>query len=249
MSGVGSKALVVIPARFASTRLPGKPLADIGGKPLIRRVYEQAKKLKTAGRVIVATDDERILETVEGFGGKAVMTDKKHPSGTDRVAEVAEDAEESIVVNIQGDEPFFDTDAVDRAVKTLMDNPSLKVATLRVPIDEEEANDPNVTCVVCDKKGNALYFSKLPIPNDRDGNAKERPLYKHLGVYIFRREYLLVYSAMPPSPLELCEKLEQLRILESGEKIFCEITDTDSIGVDSPEDLARAKKIIEEASV
>ena len=249
MSGVGSKALVVIPARFASTRLPGKPLADIGGKPLIRRVYEQAKKMNTAGRVVVATDDERILETVEGFGGKAVMTDKKHPSGTDRVAEVAEDAEESIVVNIQGDEPFFDTDAVDRAVKTLMDNPSLKVATLRVPIDEEEANDPNVTCVVCDKKGNALYFSKLPIPNDRDGNAKERPLYKHLGVYIFRREYLLVYSAMPPSPLELCEKLEQLRILESGEKIFCEITDTDSIGVDSPEDLARAKKIIEEASV
>ena len=249
MSGVGSKALVIIPARFASTRLPGKPLVDIGGKPLIRRVYEQAKKLKTAGRVVVATDDERILETVEGFGGKAVLTDPKHPSGTDRVAEVAEDAEESIVVNIQGDEPFFDTDAVDRAVKTLVDNPSLKVATLRVPIDEDEANDPNVTCVVCDKKGNALYFSKLPIPNDRDGNSKERPLFKHLGVYIFRREYLLVYSAMPPSPLELCEKLEQLRILESGEKIFCEITDTDSIGVDSPEDLARAKKIIEEASV
>ncbi len=240
---MSAKVIVVIPARFASTRLLGKPLADIAGKPMIQRVYEQAKKMKTAERVIVATDDEKIVSAVAGFGGDAMMTSPDHQSGTDRIAEVARNLSEyDIVVNIQGDEPFINPGAVDNAIKALIDDTSLKVSTLCVPIKADEAADPNVTCVVRDLAGFALYFSKLPIPNDRDGDSKERPLYKHLGTYVFRREFLLYYAGLERTPLEKCEKLEQLRILEHGEKILCIETGHDSIGVDSPEDLERAEE-------
>jgi len=240
---VTHKVLVVIPARFASTRLAGKPLKLIGGKPMIQRVYEQAKKMKTASRVIVATDDERILNSVKLFGGEAMMTSAEHQSGTDRVAEVAKSVDADIVVNLQGDEPFINPDAVDAAVLALMTDSSVKMSTLCVRISGEEARDPNVTCVTRDLAGFALYFSKLPIPNDRDGNSPGRPLFKHLGTYVFRRDFLLWYAKLAPTPLEKCEKLEQLRVLEHGEKILVVETESDSLGVDSPEDLARAESM------
>lgn len=243
------KVLVVIPARFASTRLPGKPLLYIGNKPMIQLVYEQAKKMKTATKVVVATDDERIIEAVKQFGGEAVLTAVTHESGTDRVAEVANNTDCDIVVNIQGDEPFINPLDVDKAVQVLVDDLSIKVSTLCVAIGPEEAKDPNVTCVVRDLKGHALYFSKLPIPNDRDGNATNRPLYKHLGTYVFRRDFLLYYAGLGCTPLEKCEKLEQLRILEHGEKISCIETTAGSLGVDSPADLALAGKIVKEGAL
>ncbi|VAX18139.1 3-deoxy-manno-octulosonate cytidylyltransferase [hydrothermal vent metagenome] len=235
--------LVVIPARFHSTRLEGKPLKLIGGKPVIEHVYNRAKEMKTADRVIVATDDDRIVEAVKNFGGESMLTSKRHRSGTDRSAEVAQLVKADIVVNLQGDEPFINPGAVDMAVNSLMENPELKVATLCVPISPVEAEDPNVTCVVRDLAGYALYFSKLHIPNDRDGDADKRPLYKHLGIYVFRSDFLVEYAALEPTPLEKCEKLEQLRILENGERIMVVETDCDSIGVDSPEDLKKANEI------
>jgi len=233
--------LVVIPARFASTRLPGKPLREIGGVPMIVRVWRQAAKMTTADRVVVATDDPRIADAVTAAGGEAVMTRSDHPSGTDRIAEVAAKLDADIVVNVQGDEPFLDPTAVDAVVAALIDRPDIPVATLCTAIDADEAADPNVTKVVRAVDGTALYFSKAPIPHDRDGDAPDRPLYKHLGVYVFRRDFLLRYAAMAPTPLERCEKLEQLRILENGEKILCIATPYDSLGVDSQSDLERAE--------
>ncbi len=235
--------LVVIPARFHSARLEGKPLKLIGGKPMIEHVYNRAKDMKTADRVIVATDDDRIVEAVKKFGGTALLTSKSHRSGGDRTAEVARLVKSDIVVNLQGDEPFINAEAVDSAVSALIEIPEIKVTTLCVPISSAEAEDPNVTCVVRDLAGYALYFSKLPIPNDRDGEADKRPLYKHLGIYVFRSDFLVEYAALEPTPLEQCEKLEQLRILENGERIMVIETDCDSIGVDSPEDLKKANEI------
>ncbi|MBI4665076.1 MAG: 3-deoxy-manno-octulosonate cytidylyltransferase [Nitrospinae bacterium] len=239
------KTLVVIPARYGSTRLPAKALKLIGGKPMITRVYERAKLMKTPSRVIVATDDERILKTVTGSGGEAVMTSIHHASGTDRVAEVARKFPEyGIVVNLQGDEPFVDTDSVDRAVNALKGNPGASVSTLCVSVERKEAEDLNVTCVVRDLHGMALYFSKLPIPHHRDGADENSRWLKHLGVYVFRRDFLLRFSAMSPTPLEKLEKLEQLRILEHGEKILLVDTDRDSLGIDSPADLERAEAFV-----
>lgn len=208
---------------------------------MIQRVYEQARKMKTADRVIVATDDERVVDAVRSFGGEAMMTSPEHQSGTDRAAEVALSVDSDIIVNIQGDEPFIDPEAVDSAVRALLDNPEAYASTLCVKITPEEAEDPNVTLVTRDLAGYALYFSKLPIPNDRDGDCPDRPLLKHLGTYVYRRDLLLHFADWPQTPLERCEKLEQLRILERGVKILCVLTGSDSIGVDSPEDLSRAE--------
>ncbi|MBI5816264.1 MAG: 3-deoxy-manno-octulosonate cytidylyltransferase [Nitrospinae bacterium] len=242
------QVLAVIPARYGSTRLPAKALKLIGGVPMIQRVHERVKLMKTAGRVIVATDDERIAKVIRDAGGEAMLTSPDHPSGTDRVAEVAEKVPADIIVNVQGDEPFIDPAAVDMAVEALLGDPSLDVSTLCVAIGAREAADLNVTCVVRDLKGHALYFSKLPIPHDRDGNAKSRPLFKHLGTYVFRRDFLLYYAKLGPTPLEKCEKLEQLRILEHGHRIMCVETKSDSLGVDSPEDLSRAETIAKHGS-
>ncbi len=237
------KALVVIPARYGSTRLPGKPLLTIGGKPLIELVYRQALLIESASRVVVATDDHRIQDAVKSFGGEALMTSKDHVSGSDRIAEVAEKMPEyDIVVNIQGDEPFIDPGSVDSIIKPLTADPSLNVTTLCTPVLAEEAHEKNVTCVVRDINGYAIYFSRLPIPCDRDGDSKESPFFKHLGVYGFRSDFLLYYSRLDPTPLEKLEKLEQLRILEHGHKILCVETRADSIGVDSEEDLLHAEK-------
>lgn len=247
---MSAKILVVIPARYDSTRLAGKPLILIGGKPMIQRVYEQAKKMKTADMVIVATDDNRVYDTVKKFGGEVKLTSPDHKSGTDRIAEVARGLPEyDIVANIQGDEPFIDPQSVDMAVKTLIDDPALKVSTLCVSIGPKAAEDPNVTCVTRDLNGFALYFSKLPIPNDRDGGSADKLLFKHLGTYVFRREFLLQYAEMTRTPLEKLEQLEQLRILEHGEKILCIETKNDSIGIDSPEDLEMAEKIVSSMSM
>ncbi|HJM82962.1 MAG TPA: 3-deoxy-manno-octulosonate cytidylyltransferase [Nitrospinota bacterium] len=242
----GHGVLVVIPARYASSRLEGKPLKSIGPKTMIEHVYRQAEKMSTADRVLVATDDKRIEEEVRRFGGEALMTSMNHKSGTDRVAEVAARSSEGIIVNIQGDEPFIDSGAVDSAVTALSDASSVQVATLCVPISADQALNPDVTCVVRDLDGVALYFSKLPIPNDRDGDRPGRPLYKHLGIYVFWRDFLLKYATLVPTPLEEAEKLEQLRILEHGEKIIVVETENDSIGVDSPEDLERANELYKE---
>ncbi|MDH5509314.1 MAG: 3-deoxy-manno-octulosonate cytidylyltransferase [Nitrospinota bacterium] len=238
--------LVVIPSRYGSVRLRGKPLKLICGKPMIELVYRQAMKMETATEVVVATDDEKVMEAVRAFGGQAEMTSPDHQSGTDRVAEVARRRQADVVVNMQGDEPFIDPGTVDLAVRRLLEHGTVKMSTLCVPVTYEDACDPNVTLVVRDLDEMALYFSKAPIPNDRDGSPGGKSHLKHLGLYVFRKEFLLEYATMAPTPLEKREKLEQLRVLETGEKILVVMTDKDSIGVDSPADLERANLIAKE---
>src|SRR5262245_59367936 len=215
------QVVIVIPARYGSTRLPGKPLVDLAGKPMIQRVYEQAKQAKAAGRVIVATDDERIVKTVEGFGGEARMTRADHRTGTERIAEVAAHTEGDVFVNVQGDEPLLDPAAVDTAVSALLEEPAAAIATVAVPIKTpSDIMDPNVVKTVLDFDDNALYFSRAPIPWVRDSavHVVVRHL-KHLGLYVFQREALLEYPTLPQGELEKIEQLEQLRWMENGWKI------------------------------
>ena len=237
------RVLVVIPARYGSTRLEGKPLKLIGGRPMIELVYRQAMKMETATEVVVATDDQRVIDAVLAFGGLVEMTSPDHQSGTDRVAEVAARRQADVVVNMQGDEPFIDPATVDLAVRRLLEHGTVKMSTLCVPVTFEEACDPNVTLVVRSLDEMALYFSKAPVPYDREGPPGGKSHLKHLGLYVFRKEFLLEYATMAPTPLEKREKLEQLRVLETGEKILVVMTDRDSIGVDSPADLERANII------
>jgi 3-deoxy-manno-octulosonate cytidylyltransferase (CMP-KDO synthetase) len=250
--------IAVIPARYGSTRFPGKSLALINGKPMIQWVYERTKKSRLVNRVIVATDDERIAKAVAAFDGEALMTSPTHPTGTDRIAEVAKKMDCSFVVNVQGDEPLIQPDMIDEAVAPLLNDPSIHMGTLCKKIEErEEAFDPNVVKVVFDGKGFALYFSRAPIPWDRDGWAGRdafhdlplsSPLYKHIGLYVYRREFLLSYTAMPQMPLEKIEKLEQLRALERGYKIKVVVTEHESFGVDIPGDLGKIQKLIDGGS-
>jgi 3-deoxy-manno-octulosonate cytidylyltransferase (CMP-KDO synthetase) len=233
----------VIPARFASTRLPGKPLLSDTGKPLIRHVVEAARQSRRLSRVIVATDDARIVDAVRSFGGEAVMTRADHPSGTDRVAEVAAGLPDaSIVVNLQGDEPEVSGHALDLVVSLLENDPAAPMATLATPIrDEAVYRDPSCVKVVCSRAGRALYFSRSPIPCHRDGlPVAGSPLaYLHLGLYAYRRDFLLTLGTLPPSPLEKAERLEQLRVLESGHPIAVGFVDEPGVGVDTPEDYRR----------
>jgi 3-deoxy-manno-octulosonate cytidylyltransferase (CMP-KDO synthetase) len=234
------KALGVIPARYASVRFEGKMLADICGKPMVQHVWEAAKKSKTLDDVIVACDDERVFKAVAGFGGKAVMTAKGHMSGTERIAEVVGDIGVKIVVNIQGDEPLLHPSMIDDVVYPLMTTANLCVTTLMKRIEEEaEVTDPNVVKVVVDKKGNALYFSRCPIPFVRDEEPGMRVHYKHIGLYAYLKDFLFTYKNLPPSKLEKHEKLEQLRILENGYPIRVLETKHETIGVDTREDLTR----------
>ncbi len=237
------KAAAIIPARFGSTRFPGKALKNLHGKPVILHVAEKASLCKTVGKVIVATDDNRILETVQSAGFTAKLTGREHRSGTDRIAEVAREIEEEIVVNIQGDEPMIDPESVDLAVNELLRDENLMVSTLRVPIGEEEYKNPNAVKVVTDKNSMALYFSRAPIPYHRSGLEKMR-VFKHLGIYVYRREFLLEFAGMEPTELEMAEKLEQLRILENGIGIKVVTAKMDSIGIDTPEDLAKAEELM-----
>lgn len=244
------KTIAIIPARYASTRFPGKPLALIGGKPMIQHVYEQALRCEALSEVVVATDDARIARAVEGFGGHVMMTASTHPSGTDRIAEVARlwpDAE--VVVNIQGDEPFVQPAQLSQLCHFFVDA-AIDIATLAHPIAEgADIDNPNVVKVVCNADGRALYFSRSPIPYlrgvDRADWLAQGRHFQHVGLYAYRRSVLLEITQLPPSPLELLESLEQLRWLEAGYAIAVGITGQRSIGVDTPEDLVRANAWVE----
>jgi 3-deoxy-manno-octulosonate cytidylyltransferase (CMP-KDO synthetase) len=242
--------VAVIPARYGSTRFEGKPLADVLGKPMIQRVYEGVSGSKLIDEVWVATDDRRILETVQGFGGKAVMTSSKHTTGSERVAEVARRLDAEIVVNVQGDEPLLRGSIVDRAIRPVLKDSTIDLSTLMTPIREtRDWLHPNIVKVIADRKGFALYFSRAPIPYPRDTYREGLPgllsasgplphrVCKHIGVYVFRRDFLLRYTRMKPTPLETLEKLEQLRILEHGFRIKMTEVDYEPLCVDTPEDL------------
>ncbi|MFQ5692306.1 MAG: 3-deoxy-manno-octulosonate cytidylyltransferase [Nitrospinota bacterium] len=249
--------IAVIPARYASTRFPGKPLAPIGGRPMIQHVYERARQARYVEEVLVATDDERVRAAVEGFGGEAVLTSPDHASGTDRIAEAVADSDHEWVVNVQGDEPLLAPQDIDAAILPLLGETEADICTLAKRIRSEgEFFDPNVVKVVLDGRGFALYFSRSPVPYNRA--AWERlsggeilkagrvelpdPCFKHLGLYVYRRETLVALAATPPTPLESAEGLEQLRALESGYKIQVVETERDSIGVDVPEDIHRVEE-------
>jgi 3-deoxy-manno-octulosonate cytidylyltransferase (CMP-KDO synthetase) len=242
-----SKVVVVIPARYGATRLPGKPLVQLAGKPMIQRVYERAKLAKTTSRVIVATDDDRILQAVQDFGGEAFMTRADHRTGTERVAEVAAHVEGDVFVNVQGDEPLLDPAAVDTAVNSLREEPNADVATVATPIrTPADIMDPNVVKTVLDFDSNALYSSRAPVPWVRDTANKIQVRHlKHLGLYAFQRAALLEYPTLPQGELERIEQLEQLRWMENGVKIRVAEVEHDAVSVDVPEDVARVEKLLQ----
>jgi 3-deoxy-manno-octulosonate cytidylyltransferase (CMP-KDO synthetase) len=234
---------IIIPARYASSRLPGKPLLRDTGKYLIQHVYERACEAKAAA-VIVATDDQRIFDAVRSFGGRAIMTRDDHPSGTDRIAEVARGLDADTIVNLQGDEPLVNPAALDLLPALLRRDPAAAVATLAAPVTSlEQYHDPNCVKVVCDSRGRALYFSRSPIPFVRDGQPdfSRRPalFLQHLGLYAYRRDFLLKFAQLPPERLEECERLEQLRVLAVGKTIVVGVVEHAGRGVDTPADYRR----------
>lgn len=236
------KIACVIPARYASTRLPGKPLADIAGKPMIQRVYEQVAKAAVPDEVIVATDDARVFDVVQAFGGTAIMTKVDHLTGTDRLAEVAEARPDiDVIINVQGDEPLIAPDLIDSLGALFRTDEALKMATVGAPLNEAEYNEPSAVKVICNLKGQAMYFSRSLIPYPR--NAFVNAPLKHIGIYAYTREFLLEFAKMAPTPAELTESLEQLRSLENGVTIQVIKTDARFIGVDTPEDLAAVNEI------
>jgi 3-deoxy-manno-octulosonate cytidylyltransferase (CMP-KDO synthetase) len=243
------KSTVIIPARFDSSRFPGKPLAQISQKPMIQHVYERASKASLVSEVIVATDDTRIFDAVVAFGGEVQMTSPQHRSGTDRVAELAQRLDAEVVVNLQGDEPLIDPRCIDAVILPFLLSPELMVSTLKVPLaSPEELGNPHVVKVVTDQAGYALYFSRAPIPYLRDhhGSAREAgyPVFKHVGLYGYRRTFLERLSSLKESGLEQAECLEQLRFLDNGIRIKVVTSDYQAVAVDTPEDLDRVKEII-----
>ncbi len=253
------EVVAIIPARYASTRLPGKPLIDIAGTPMILRVVERARQSPSINRVIVATDDQRVLQTVINAGEEAVMTSPDHPTGTDRLAEVAAKLDAGIIVNVQGDEPLIEPSTIDAAVAPLLADPSIVMSTTCEPIESaEDLMKSNVVKVVVDRDGFALYFSRNPIPHPRAAVLKHGSIeaalraqpellklyHKHTGLYAYRREFLLTYAKFPSTPLEQMEALEQLRALEHGYKIKVVAVAHRSIGVDTPEDLELVRRMI-----
>lgn len=232
----------IIPARYGSTRLPGKPLAMIGDKPMIQRVYEQVSKATEIEQVIVATDDQRVYDAVVAFGGQAMMTRPDHLTGTDRLAEVAATHTEiDVVINVQGDEPLIDASVIDALAREFKEDSSLQMGTVGCPLLEEEYNEPSAVKVIVNRLGNAMYFSRSLIPYPR--NAFVQPPLKHVGMYGYQRQFLLNYAKMEPTPAELTESLEQLRALENGYTIRVITTDQRFVGVDTPEDLDRVNEI------
>jgi len=239
------KITSIIPARYSSSRLPGKPLKDICGKTMIQRVYEQAKKVNLIDEVIVATDDQKIFNEVRSFNGNIIMTSKAHKTGTDRLAEVAAKIDTDIIVNVQGDEPLINSSVIKSAIEPLLTDDSLKMSTLKHLInDEEEINNPNIVKVITDKNNNAIYFSRSKIPYAR--NSQKFNYYKHIGLYVYRSDFLLKFAEMKPTPFEIQESLEQLRVIENGYKIKVIETEYDSIGVDTEEDLDKVRNILGE---
>ena len=248
-SYVPKSILGVIPARYASSRFPGKPLAAIAGKTMLQHVWERATQARYLTNLVIATDDERIRTAAENFSAKVVITRGDHLSGTDRVAEAASASNAQIVVNIQGDEPMIDPAAIDAAVLGLLDQDEAPMSTLKTRLFRaSDAADPNVVKVVTGADGNALYFSRAAIPYARDADTKT-PYFKHIGLYVYRREFLLAYPDLPVGPLERAERLEQLRALENGFKIQVVETDCDSLGIDTPEDWERISAIFEKTTV
>ncbi|WP_282011390.1 3-deoxy-manno-octulosonate cytidylyltransferase [Nitrospina watsonii] len=250
------KVLAVIPARWGSTRFPGKPLAPLLGRPMIQWVTERAQSASSISEVIVATDDERIAKAVEGFGGQAVMTSPDHESGSDRIAEVVSDRACDVVVNVQGDEPLIPPENIEQVVQILLADKDAAAATLMSAIDNyEDVFDPNVVKVVADNTGRALYFSRSPIPYLRDAWQNkspeqirsepfpERTWFRHIGLYAYRCDFLLEYTRLQQTPLERQERLEQLRILENGFAIRVGETDRVSLGVDREEDLRKVESL------
>ncbi len=237
------RTAAVIPARYASTRLPAKPLADIGGRTMIEHVYRHAADARSVDRVLVATDDDRIARAVAAFGGEARLTRADHASGTDRLAEVAAGLDCDLVVNVQGDEPLIAPEAIDAAVAAAAD-PAVAMSTLRCPLADADAwRDPGVVKVAVDRGGYALFFSRAPIGLDRDAPAAPpAAVDRHLGLYVYRRPFLLTLSRLEPTPLERAERLEQLRALEHGYRIMTTRIDDDPIGVDTPADLDRVRR-------
>lgn len=239
---MGSRVVALIPARYESTRLPGKPLALIGGKPMIQHVFERTCAVDVVDQVLVATDDDRIADAVRAFGGEVAMTSPRHQSGTDRIAEVARNLDAEIVVNVQGDLPFLEPAMVQAAVALMHADTFLPMATLKVPIrDEAEMTNPNAVKVVTDRDGFALYFSRSPLPYWRAAASGGILGYKHLGLYAYRRDFLLRFARLAPTPLERAEQLEQLRALEWGFRIKVAETSGAGIEVDTPQDLERAR--------
>jgi len=255
----------IIPARYGSTRLPGKALALLNGVPLIQHVYEQAKQAKRLDEIIVATDDERIRQAVAAFGGQAVMTSPHHRSGTDRVAEAVRPRDAQVILNIQGDEPLMSPEAIDQVAEVLLAHRAVPMATVMTPLTSaEDLRNPNVVKVVVDQDGYALYFSRAPIPFVRtteaaqgsglraQGTSPQPPApspehsvyWKHVGLYGYQREFLLRFPHLPPTPLEQAEQLEQLRALEHGFKIKVLETAHDTVSVDTPEDLKRVEQLL-----
>ena len=240
------KVVALIPARLAATRLPNKPLADIGGKPMIQHVYERTKLARCVSDVFIATPDPEIFAATQRFGGKAIMTSAAHPTGTDRLAEAARTLPDTveIIVNVQGDEPLIDPDTIDGVVAPLLADASLMMSSASCPLPEESWGDAARVKVVCDRRGNALYFSRSPIPYRREANAPVVPRL-HLGLYAYRRDFLLIYAALPPTPLEQTEALEQLRALENGYRIRIVETDHVPTAIDTPDDLARVRALFQ----
>jgi 3-deoxy-manno-octulosonate cytidylyltransferase (CMP-KDO synthetase) len=232
--------VVIIPARYQSTRFPGKPLADLAGRPMIQHVYERAVSAPGVDAVVVATDDDRIVRAVERFGGLVRLTRPSHQTGLDRIAEVADQLSCNIVVNVQGDEPLIEPAMIAEVVEPLLSDPTLQMSTLRRRIDNPaEASSPNAVKVVVTTAGDALYFSRSQIPG---GRHDAHPLFKHVGVYAYRRPFVRELASRPQTPLEVAESLEQLRALEHGFRIRVIETQFDSIGVDSPDDLERVRR-------
>ena len=235
--------LGVIPARYHSTRLPGKPLLMIGAKPMIQWVYEAAKTTALIDELVVATDDQRIYDVVVDFGGKAEMTATDLPTGTDRLAEVARRYQTELVVNIQGDEPLIQGSVIDSIIRPLLEDPGLPMSTAKVCLtDSEQIKEASVVKVVTAENGDALYFSRSPIPYPR--NAGQAVYWKHIGLYGYRKEFLLKYIGLPQSQLELAESLEQLRVLSNGYRIKVVEVEQDSVGVDTQEDLERVRALL-----
>lgn len=256
------KIIAIIPARYGSSRFEGKPLVNILGKSMIQRVYEGVSQSRLIEEVLVATDDQRIFKEVHRFGGKAVMTSSSHRTGTDRIAEVARKKKAEIIVNVQGDEPLIQGKIVDKAIQPMVRDETLPMSTLATPLENmEEWLNPNVVKLTVDQDGFALYFSRAPIPfpqglnleamfrTSQEGmHSSPRKAFRHIGLYVYRRNFLLRYSRMKPTPLEEIEKLEQLRVLENGYRIRVAVVDYKPFHVDTPEDLPKILSFLSKSS-
>ena len=246
----GRRVVALIPARLAATRLPNKPLIDIAGWPMIRHVWERARAASGIAQVAVATPDAEIIAAVEGFGGTAILTSPAHRSGTDRLAEAAAIlglADADIVVNVQGDEPLIEPAAIEKVFAPLLSHPNLPMASLMCPCPAQDRDNPACVKVVCARSGDALYFSRARLPFARAASIKTPPveIMQHIGLYAYRRDFLARFAALPPSPLEQTESLEQLRVLENGYRIRMARIESAPVGVDTPEDLERVRQILD----